>query len=214
VATRKKEKPLWQVGRKTRKPQGPVVHVQGRGGRKLQRELLATARAQRAAAEQQIGTAAPGKSVTARTGAWRFRRHLVPGLWVAVMAMGLAAYQFGIYKWWIYAGSVVVLTWLSTVGTKDTWAARHCLLSALIAAIWSMVLSATGLARPWPAAALASWLVMSWLWLDHYRWRILREVLAAAEPGTIVQDKFAALAQEEVVGRARRQADPRGAWPT
>lgn len=183
----RKEKPLWEVGRRARRPQGPSVQL----SRKNQKRLVEAARQQALTGKQSAVPAA--QSAPGRTSGWRFRFHLVPGLWALVTFTGLAGHYAHFKWWWVAAGVLSGIAWVMTQG-KDTHTQVLTLLSALSAVLWALVIAHDGLTRPWPAVAAASWLVLSFLWWDHYRWRIPRDGKPEPGPDTSVQDTFAALA--------------------
>jgi hypothetical protein len=187
MAQRRKERPLWEAGRKARRPQGPSVQL----SRRAERRLVEAARQQ--ALTGKTSGVPPGQSIAARTGAWRFRFHLVPGLWALVTFTGLAGHYAHLRWWWVAAGTVTGITWIASQG-KDRRTLVLALLSTLSALMWALVMGHSGLAKPWPAVSAACWLLLSWLWWDHYRWRLPRAEKEPEGPDTSVQDKFAALA--------------------
>src|ERR1022692_781945 len=91
----RKEVPRWK---RKKPPAGPVIHMGGREAKKLAREM---GRAQAAALQAGALTGQvvqpaklPVPGVLARTGAYRYRLHLVPFEWLAgVTAAGLAFHK-------------------------------------------------------------------------------------------------------------------------
>jgi hypothetical protein len=192
MSAKPKEVPLWQVGRKGRKPpQGPSVSMEGRKGRKLQRELLAAAKAQRAAAEKDAGID-PQQGMVARTGGWRFRRHLVPFIWIAAMASGLALHALHVRYGWL-AGLVLAGTaTLAAMGLKD-FPGQHVLAAGLFSGAWTSAFATWGLMKPASAIALIGWLIEAGLWTDYYRVRFTDPPPEPTESDA--ERKFAELAQ-------------------
>ena len=86
------EKPLWQVGRKDAKPQGNTVMLRDEHGKTVTLKGRHADNYTKQLADHQkrvkAGQLPPDAGLTARTGAWRFRFHLVPGMWALAMASG------------------------------------------------------------------------------------------------------------------------------
>ena len=161
----RKEIPRWK--RRQPPPPGPVLHMSGRQAKRVARDL-ANAVGQQAPARQ--GNASPG--VLARTGAYRFRNHLVP-FWhlLAIIITGVACHHAHNIRAALLlglAGGFAI--WLLTRHLSDT--ARNCeLAQAAMTAFWVPLLALTGWTRPWPPLLLACWIVILYPWVRHYRWR-------------------------------------------
>jgi hypothetical protein len=108
-----------------------------------------------------------------RSGAWRFRRHTAPFLWLALVlaaAQGLrsAAHPvlFAILGSGAFAAAIV-------------WATRHLSpfarrmtdVAAMVTTVWLPVLVAAGFGRPVPALLALTWALFAAAWVRHYRWR-------------------------------------------
>ncbi len=167
--------PRWKRGKK--KPASPVVQLKGRHGRAFAREL---ARAN----HQASGKA--GQSVAVRSGAWRFRRHLPPFIWLAALILaGLILHRTRhplLYG--NIAGCVLpFLLWRSTRHLPDF--DRHAAdLAALVSTGWLPALAVFGWTAPVPAVLLVNWAIFAGLWVRHYCWRPEEH----AEPAAPVSD--------------------------
>lgn len=151
----------------------------GQQARTKQQEKDALAKAVAAHLARQAATPAPVPGVNgflAKTGAYRFRRHLPPFLWLAwVLAWGLGA---GIKPGLVVAAVTAGGIWLLTRHLPDF--TRKCSYAmAALAALWIPALCLTGFAPSWPhllvgiyrALVLGSMLAVTAVWVKHYRFR-------------------------------------------
>lgn len=160
--------PLWRPDRDKKPPQ--VVQFKGR------RQVREFAR-QMSAGEQQParkkGQQAAQNDALARTGAWRFRRHVAPFGWViAVIIAGLSVratqhpQTFGVLGGLSIGAIITVLTRGHAAFVK-----RSGEVAAVITAGWVPALAALGWHAPIPSALALTWAPCVALWVNHYRWR-------------------------------------------
>jgi hypothetical protein len=148
------------------------VRLSGRQARTFAREYARVTRTDPAAANGTL----------AATGAWRFRRHLVPFAWLAVTLAAAVILRVTPHPA-LYAAAAAF-----AAGLLLTWATRHLSrfarraaeLAALVTLAWLPVLAAAGFARPVPALLAATWAPFALAWVRHYAWR---PVTPGAEPG-------------------------------
>lgn len=164
----KRETPRW---RRKPAPSGPAVVLKGRH----LKAYLAQQAAVQAAAAATPAAKTPVASVLARTGAYRFRRHLTPcWLLAGIAALGLGAHAFHSIRATAIGVVLGVLSaaglWLLTRHLK-TFSRRAGAAMAALTVVWVPVLTLAGTAVPWPALLFASWLPLMWVWAKHYRWR-------------------------------------------
>jgi hypothetical protein len=139
------------------------VQLSGRQARQFAREYAHLTR---------TGPAAAGGTLAA-TGAWRFRRHLVPFAWLAV-TLAAAVVLRVTPRPVPYAAAAAV-----TAGALLVWATRHLSrfarraaeLAAVVTLAWLPVLAAAGFARPVPALLAVTWAPFTLAWVRHYAWR-------------------------------------------
>jgi hypothetical protein len=177
-----REIPRW---RRKHPPAGPVIRMDGRQAKKFAREM---GRAQAAALAAAPGTALagqvvpsrlPGSKLAARTGAYRYRLHLVPFWWLGgVTGAGLAlhhALPAAFLTAFLAAACMVLLCRHLTAFARGTAAVLACLTLLLLPLI-----AALGLHKgPLPPLLLCCWLPVVILWVRQYRWR---PVLPEREP--------------------------------
>ena len=172
----KREVPRW---RRKHPPAGPVIHMDGRQAKKLAREM---GRAQAAALAAAPGTALagqvvpsrlPGAKLAARTGAYRYRLHLVPFWWLAgVIGTGLVLHQAhalpaAFLTALCAAACMVLLCRHLTAFARGTAAVLACL-----TLLWLPLIAGLGLHKgPLPPLLLCCWLPVVILWVRQYRWR-------------------------------------------
>lgn len=129
----------------------------------------------------------------ARSGAWRFRRHLVPFAWLAV-TLAAAVILRATPRPVPYAAAAAVIS-----GGLLTWATRHLSrfarrateLAAAVTLAWLPVLTAAGFARPVPALLAVTWAPFALAWVRHYAWR----------PAAARQPEPADMSDEAIWGR-------------
>ena len=174
-----KEVPRWRRGQQART-------------RQQEKEALAKAVAAHLA-RQAAPPAVPGvNAALAKTGAYRYRRHLVPVIWLAwVLAWGLGTSHAHNWKLALVAAVLTAAgIWLFTrhlpvcpeaaprkhakCFTRHAWQAM-----AVLAALWIPALCLTGFAPHWPhllvglyrALVLLPMLAVTGAWVKHYRFR-------------------------------------------
>ena len=122
---------------------------------------------------------ATANGALAVTGAWRFRRHLVPFAWLAV-TLAAAVVLRVTPRPVPYAFAAAV-----AAGLLLTWATRHLSrfarhaaeLAAAVTLAWLPALTAAGFGPPVPAFLAVTWAPFALAWVLHYGWR-------PAPPGT------------------------------
>jgi hypothetical protein len=109
----------------------------------------------------------------ARTGAWRFRRHLVPFAWLAVTLAAAAVLRVTPrpvpYAAVTAAAACGLLVWATRHLSR--FARRAADLAALVTLAWLPALTAAGFARPVPALLAVTWTPFTLAWVRHYAWR-------------------------------------------
>jgi hypothetical protein len=173
----RKEVPRW----KRRKPlaPGPVIQMNGRQAKKLAAQMSAALTTSTASTSTAKAAAVPvprvlPSGVLARSGAYRFRRHLPPFallLGIASVALGLharhSAHALGTGIALGVLGAAAL--WFFTrhlsrfLGRAGKYMAALCL-------IWLPVLTVAGNGW-WTPLALAMWLALLCTWAKRYRWR-------------------------------------------
>ena len=195
-----KEVPRWKR-KKQQQPAATVIQLRGRQARRFTREVAAIP-AQARGKEGKEGTAT-ANDVLAHSGAWRFRKHLVPFAWLAGLAAasGLRAAPHPLL-WGLAASAAVPALMILFTRHLPEWTRRAVGVAALVTSAWLPVLAAV------PLRSCAAWLLLTWaplaaLWVRRYRWRPL-----PPEPAAGLDDDaatWAALAEQEV------ERAPRGA---
>ena len=168
-------KPLRRRGKAPSAPSMPVT-LKGRHAKALTRELIK--------ANQQPNKTAAQNDALARTGAWRFRRHLAPFGWLAFLLLAGAILPatthpllFGIIAG--IAGPVLLVLFTRHL---PRFAKRAAGVAAMLTSLWLPFLAAMGLRACLPAL-LITWAICTGLWVRHYRWRPAAPE-KAAEPRT------------------------------
>lgn len=139
------------------------VQLSGRQARQFAREYARVTRTDPATANGTL----------AASGAWRFRRHLVPFAWLAV-TLAAAVILRVTPRPVPYAAAAAFVA-----GALLVWATRHLSrfarraaeLAALVTLAWLPVLAAAGFARPVPALLAVTWAPFALAWVRHYGWR-------------------------------------------
>lgn len=148
----------------------------------MQVQLLTAMQQQGAAGETvKLPGAAPATAVRWRSRpAWRFRKHVQPFAWLAVLmgaGAGLHAVPHGVLAGLI--GAVLVPAgawWAASQRDRDKkryfspWTRRFVIAEGVASGVWLPVLAGAGL-RPCAAWVLLSWLPFLGLWVRRYRWR-------------------------------------------
>ena len=153
------------------------VQLTGRQARLFAREYARVTRTDPATANAAL----------ARTGAWRFRRHLVPFAWLAVTLA--AAVILRVTPRPVPYAAITA----AVAGALLVWATRHLSrfarrateLAAAVTLGWLPALTAAGFARPVPALLAVTWAPFAVAWVRHYAWR----PAVAAQQGKPAADK-------------------------
>jgi hypothetical protein len=166
------------------------VQLSGRQARQFAREYARVSR---------TGPATAGSTV-ARTGAWRFRRHLVPFAWLAVTLTAAAALRVTPRPVPYAAASAVVAAALLVWATRhlSSFARRATELAALVTLAWLPVLTAAGFSYPVRVSLAVTWAPFTVAWVRHYAWRP-----AAAQQGKPAADKSDAAVWERLAKRRK-----------
>ena len=183
----KREVPRWRRGKQQTSYAG--VQLTGRDARKFTRELARLT-------ATQSNPAAAKNDVLAKTGAWRFRRHLAPFIWLAVLAAAAVALRRSAHPL-IFAN---IAAWAT--GLLVVWATRHLSpfarratdAAALASTVWLPVLTSVGLAKPFPALLAITWAVFAVVWIHHYGWRPKQATAPPAADTTSDEARWKALA--------------------
>jgi hypothetical protein len=171
--SRTREVPRWRQ----RKPSpGPPVILNGRQARRFAREVGASIAAGPGA--PLTGRVIPphrgvtGSKVMARTGAFRFRMHLVPFEWLAaVLAVGLGSHLGHAFRFAVITGIVAAVAIVALSRHLSSFARGAALAWAALTALWLPLLAAFGWSRPWPAILFGSWACVLVPWVVRYKWR-------------------------------------------
>jgi Helicase HerA, central domain len=182
VGTAKPEVPRW---RRKKQPPGPSVRLSPRQERRLVKRL--------GRHPPQAQAPQPDRGAVAQTQAFRFRWHLIPFGWLAILfAAGFAAHAAralpAAVTGSLAAAAVTVLLTRHLKGfTLHAWWA--------IAALTAVLVPALAAAGPGPVAALtlACWACVTVPWMRHYRWRPLQP---AAQPDPSDYERWNALCEE------------------
>ena len=159
----RKEVPRWK--RKHQLPPGLVVLHNGKPDRKLTAQL----HEQQPALTAVTGVARPAPQL--RTAPWRFRLHLVPFTWLALLGGSLLAHHLN-------AGPAAVAG-LAAAGVITVIFTRHLRRFPRVTSQASCAITmVTGTLTAWLGVVhVLSWLfLLAWagpaaLWANHYRWR-------------------------------------------
>ncbi len=168
----RRDLPRWRRGHAvTVRP----VRLSGRQARQFAREYARLTR---------TVPAAPG-STLARTGAWRFRRHLVPFAWLAATLAAAVILRVTprpvLYAVITAAVAGVLLVWATRHLSR--FARRAAELAALVTLAWLPALEAAGFARPVPALLAVTWAPFALAWVRHYAWRPVTPGAQQDKPG-------------------------------
>jgi hypothetical protein len=180
----KQETPRWR-----RKP-APSPQAVVLKGRHLKAYV-----AQQAAIQAAAGMPAPEakaqQGLLARTGAYRFRRHLVP-VWIllGIVTIGWgchAAHSGKAEGIGIAVGVLTAAALFIAARSLKGFARKASIAIGALALTWIPVLALAGMAAPWPALLFASWLPLMWAWAKRYRWRPQEEQKPEPRAGDIVR---------------------------
>lgn len=164
----KRPVPRWKRGKQQHNAM--PVQLRGRHAKALTRELIKAGQQPAKAGKEGTATA---NDMLARSGAWRFRRHLPPfGLLACLTLAGVILPRtahpllFG-----NLAGlAAPVLMVLSTRHLSRY--ARHAADAwAGFTSLWLPAIGIFGFGRPIPALLALTWAPLAALWVRHYRWR-------------------------------------------
>jgi hypothetical protein len=181
--------PRWKRGKQKSLPSMPVT-LKGRHAKALTRELVKAGQ-QPAGKGRKEGTA----TVLARSGAWRFRRHLPPflllaGLIAAGAILPRTAHPLLYGNLAGLAAPVVMVLFTRHLskyarGTAEAWAA--------FTALWLPAFGLAGFSKPVPGLLVLTWAPPAALWVRHYRWR---PAAAPIVPDASDYERWNALAAE------------------
>ena len=170
-----KETPRW---RRKHPPAGPVIRMDGKQAKKLAREMgRAQAQALAAApgtalAGQVVPSRVPGSKLAARTGAYRFRLHLVPFWWLAALAgAGLALHKADAVPAALLTALASAAALLMLTRHLSAFARKGAAALAALTVLWLPLVAAFGISKPLPAFLVFCWLAFTIPWVRHYRWR-------------------------------------------
>ena len=154
--------PPWRRRGMTLSPAGPV-QLSGRQARQFAREYARVTPAGPATANGAL----------AASGAWRFRRHLVPFAWLAVTLAAAVILRVTPrpvpYAVIAAAAAGALLVWATRHLSR--FARRAAELAAVVTLAWLPALAAAGFARPVPALLAVTWAPFTVAWVRHYAWR-------------------------------------------
>ena len=192
----RKPVPLWQRRREQARRQ---VDLSPKSAKLVARHLAEVQEKKDSPAGVAAGRAAVRKNLAGRTGAWRFRRHLVPFAWGA----GLCAAGWGLGRtghpllFGLLASVVVPFLMMASVKGLRPFLRRWAALAAVLTSVWLPVLAAAGFASPVPALLAVCWAVPAGLWVREYRWRPGPVTVTAAVEPTSDQETWVKLAKAQ-----------------
>jgi hypothetical protein len=138
---------------------------------KAQAEALAAAPGT-ALTGQVVPPVLPGGRLLARTGAYRFRLHLVPFWWLAgLIGTGLALHKADALPAALVTALAVPAALVLLSRHLSAFARKAAAALALLTALWLPLVAAFGVAKPLPAFLVSCWLAFTIPWVRHYRWR-------------------------------------------
>jgi len=170
-------KPLRRRGKAPSAPSMPVT-LKGRHAKALTRELIK--------ANQQPNKTAAQNDALARTGAWRFRRHLAPFGWLGflLLAGGILPATTHPLLFGIIAGIIGPVLLVLFTRHLPRFAKHAAGVAAMLTSLWLPFLAALGLRACLPAL-LITWAICTGLWVRHYRWRPARPAEVPGDDGDI-----------------------------
>jgi hypothetical protein len=149
------------------KPPAPQIRLSPSQERRLVKKLGAQVQAQ-----PLTGTVVPkpGSSVAARSGAFRFRRHLVVFEWIALLlGAGLLLHAHDAAAPAAALGFLAAVAIVVLCRHLTQFARTASLVIASLTALWLPLIALWG--RPAAALALLTWVPFAVKWVKHYRWR-------------------------------------------
>jgi hypothetical protein len=176
--------PRWRRGKQAKS--SPVIQLRGRHARAFARELASQP-------QSPAGGAAAG--ALARSGAWRFRRHMAPFAWLAgllaaALALRLTPHPLG-FGILAALASAALLVWATRHLSR--YARRTCDAWALLTVLWLPSLASLGFPDAARVLLAINWAVCAGLWVRHYRWR---PEVPAPVPDSTDYDRWNSLAAE------------------
>jgi hypothetical protein len=167
-----KEVPRWK--QKPPAAAGPVIQMNGRQAKRLAREFggaLATVQQQTGVTGKVVRV--PASKITVRSGGYRYRKHLVPFIWLGlVIGPALIAHQAHVRVTVAVLAASAAAAGLLLLTRHLSDFARGCGAAlAGLTALWLPPMAAFGWSKPWPALLVLSWLFVAVPWLHRYRWR-------------------------------------------
>jgi hypothetical protein len=189
----KAEVPRWRRGQQTAAPANQFV-FSGRQAKKLARQVAAAQIGNGPPVAQPAGSPAVN-DLLAKTGAYRFRRQLIPVIWLAwVLGAGAVTHVTHAARVAIVLGTVTgAAIWLLTRHLPGTWTKPakgkrqmmpRCAWQAMaaLAVFWLPVLALGG-PKPAIPLLLVCWLFVMIPWAKHYRIRPEAKKAEPEEPG-------------------------------
>ena len=195
----RRDDPVLAAGGKLNGRQSRVLAAQaGQLQQAMQVQLLASM--------QQTGTAAAAAPAVLKRRTWRFRKHVQPFVWLAVLLVAGAVLHAvpSPAVWGLVAGVVVPAgVWLAaSQKRKDKtyvlkpWTRGFVAGEGVVSGLWLPVLAWHGV-RAWGVWVLLSWLPFIGLWARRYAWRPDPKPAEKAVPPADDAATFAALCAEQ-----------------
>jgi hypothetical protein len=116
---------------------------------------------------------AAANDALAKSGAWRFRRHMTPFAWIGGLLAAAAGLPVTPHPLGFSIPAAFAAAGLMIWGTRHlSEYARHTAEAwALLTLGWLPYLAAAGFTPPGPALLAITWAICAGLWVRHYRWR-------------------------------------------
>ena len=153
MGTAKKETPRW---RRKKKAPAPQIRLSPAQEKRLVRKMV-TATPGGAVTGQVIPPhrRVPASKVMARSGAFRFRLHLVPFEWLAaVLALGLGMHYGHAFRVAVVIGVVAAVVIVLLSRHLSAFARGAAFAFAALTALWLPLLASLGWSKPCPGAAI------------------------------------------------------------
>ena len=170
MGTAKKETPRW---RRKKKAPAPQIRLSRAQEKRLVRKMV-TAAPGGAVTGQVIPPhrRVPASKVMARSGAFRFRLHLVPFEWLlAVLALGLGMHYGHAFRVAVVIGVVAAVVIVLLSRHLSAFARGAAFAFAALTALWLPLLASFGWSKPWPALLFGCWACVLVPWVRRYAWR-------------------------------------------